>query len=73
MKSIFMALFFVAIASAELDNVNFIQRQKRVSKLSYSNGKFCVTHKEIRIEKKIKRESIFFYFFSFNLFFFLQF
>lgn len=31
MKSIFIALFFVGFAFAELDNINFIQRHKRVS------------------------------------------
>jgi hypothetical protein len=29
MKSIFVAILFVAVATAELDNVNFIQRHKR--------------------------------------------
>lgn len=29
MKTFFVALFFVALASAQVDNVNFIQRHKR--------------------------------------------
>lgn len=36
MKAFLVAVLFVGLASAEFDNINFIQRHKRVSKLDCS-------------------------------------